>query len=580
MADSSFISRRISAFFPSFKNKVNGTVTVLLLLNFLSLCLAGAVSFFPESSILLLLIASVVFFLSVIIGLGFRQALNEAMETTVSTIEAMIHKMDETGMNLSSPQVDHGEETTHMVGKKYSEFLASMRKLIEEVRKIGIGIAVDTAIVESSITATTGMSSEQSDLSTVVASASHKANTAIAEVSESAQYVSDKTAENLNTAKDSYQDLVEVTDKTHQINLSIDSFRSTVEELGRSSNQILQAVSVINDIAEQTNLLSLNATIEAARAAEHGKGFAIVAEEVRELARRIKPATQEISANINSMITLVEKTQNETSEISRYAAESNTSVGQASEKFSEMMVDFEETSDQLMKIAAAIDALSTSNSEVSDKVEGINNLSHKIAADMKDSEHSVEKLSSITEKMLEMVSLFTTGEGAFDNIISWARTTREHFQHEIQAIKDSGVDIFDSKLVEVPDTQPQKYETAFTSAFQRKMLQHCDTARGQIEGIIYCLAIAKNGYLPIHHKDFSHPMTGDPARDLANSRHQRVYLNNKAEQRRCTHTKPMLLQTYKRDTGEVLNDLSLPIYINGRHWGALIIGFDPATLFK
>jgi methyl-accepting chemotaxis protein len=63
-------------------------------------------------------------------------------------------------------------------------------------------------------------------------------------------------------------------------------------------------------------------------------------------------------------------------------------------------------------------------------------------------------------------------------------------------------------------------------------------------------------------------MTGDPARDLLNSRHQRIYQNNRTEQRRCSHTEQLLLQTYMRDTGEILNDLSMPIYVDGRHWGA------------
>ena len=94
-----------------------------------------------------------------------------------------------------------------------------------------------------------------------------------------------------------------------------------------------------------------------------------------------------------------------------------------------------------------------------------------------------------------------------------------------------------------------------------------------------CLAIDRNGYLPLHHQQFSQPMTGDPQRDLLNSRHQRIFLSNTTERRRCNHTEDMLLQTYMRDTGQILNDLSMPIYINGKHWGAMIVGFDARAMF-
>ena len=75
-------------------------------------------------------------------------------------------------------------------------------------------------------------------------------------------------------------------------------------------------------------------------------------------------------------------------------------------------------------------------------------------------------------------------------------------------------------------------------------------------------------------------MTGDAQRDLLNSRHQRIFLSNATEQRRCSHTEPMLLQTYMRDTGQILSDLSMPIYIDGKHWGAMIIGFDARSMFS
>jgi methyl-accepting chemotaxis protein len=529
---------------------------------------------------LLLAFSLLLFFVSVLLGMGFGKSLKHTMEETVNELSSIFSNFESGVMNLTSPNLTEGKQNTRMIRRQYGDFLAAIRQIIEEMRKIGIDIAVDAAKVATSVSATAGKTRDQLEISNLVSAVSLEANSAIAEVSESAQYVSDKTANNLSMAQKSYQELVDATEKTIQINHSVDSFRTTVEDLGKSSTFILQAVSVINDIAEQTNLLSLNATIEAARAAEHGKGFAVVAEEVRELAKRIKPATQEITANITSMIEIVEKTQQETKQISQFAQETNTTVSEASDNFNLMMQDFEEANEQLMKIAAAMEELSINNGEVTDKIAGINSLSEEIEKDMQRSGICVDDLSSVTEKMLEKVARINTGEGTFDTIMSWAQGTRDHFERELQAIHKKGVNLFDNRLQEVAGTTPQKFETSFTKAVHEKMAKEYDSAKSQMNGVIYCLAIAKNGYLPAHHTAFSQPLTGDLQTDILNSRHQRIYLNNKTEKRRCAHTEALLLQTYMRDTGEVLNDLSMPIYIDGRHWGALIIGFDPKALFS
>jgi hypothetical protein len=95
---------------------------------------------------------------------------------------------------------------------------------------------------------------------------------------------------------------------------------------------------------------------------------------------------------------------------------------------------------------------------------------------------------------------------------------------------------------------------------------------------IYAIAVDNNGYAPAHHRKVSAPIKGDFSVDNVKSRHRRIFNSNRAEIRRASHTEPFLLQTFIRDTGEVLNDLSIPLYIDGRHWGSLIMGFNPSKL--
>ena len=579
MSSSNFIAKSISKIFPTNSGKIAGTISILLLLNIICVVFFLLASFFPSGKMIYLSLGIATLLLTIVLGMVFIGVLRHSKDDSLNEVATLFENIESGKADLSRIAKDFANPDAQKIGDSYGIFLETIRSLIDEIRKIGVDIAVDSTQVAAMVLDTANKTSEQRQLSEVVSVSSNEANSAIAEVSENAQYVSEKTTNNLEMARNSYNELMDVTEKIQLINNTVSSFINTVEELGKSSSDILDIVNIINGISEQTNLLSLNATIEAARAAEHGKGFAVVAEEVRELARRIKPATEKITDNINSMIAIVEKTQSETAEILQYSKETDEVISQATDNFQSMIADFELTDDQLMKIAAAIEELSTNNNEITIKVEDITHLSQSIAEKMASSETSVTTLNQVTEKMLEMVSVFKTGEGKFDWLIAIAQEIRDEYQAAIQKIKDGGINVFDSNYKKVPNTEPQKYTAAFSDAFVKEMIPIYEVWKAKVPNSIYVLTADRNGYIPAHHAEFSQPMTGDPEKDLMYSRHQRIFMNVESEKRRCTHTKPMLMQTYMRDTGQILNDLSLPIYIDGRHWGACLIGFDPKVMF-
>ena len=93
--------------------------------------------------------------------------------------------------------------------------------------------------------------------------------------------------------------------------------------------------------------------------------------------------------------------------------------------------------------------------------------------------------------------------------------------------------------------------------------------------IVHVIATDPNGYVPTHNNQFAKPPTGNFEVDLVNSRSKRLF-NDRTGARCGAHTKSMLLQTYKRDTGEIMHDLSVPIFVAGRHWG----GFESVTSLK
>jgi methyl-accepting chemotaxis protein len=567
--------RLIASWFPTLPGRIIAALALLLAAHLTGSLLLTAALILPELQLLLGAVAALALLFALAAGWLFGRSLRHGFSAIDRDIRSLFATVDKREMDLFLAETKEESETGGVARKGYADFLAKIRTLVEEIRRMGITIAVDTARVSSSVAATSDKAQRQQEISQQVSFASSESSRAITEVSASAQYVASKTQENLGMAKDSYQELVAVTEKISQISQSVEIFRATVADLSRSSASILGVVSTINDIAEKTNLLSLNATIEAARAGEHGKGFAVVAEEVRELARRVKPATAEISENINSMIAIVNRTEQGTAEISHNTGETSLVINTASTNFRQMIADFEETNGQLLKIAAAIEELSSSNREVTEKIAGINSLCREIAGAMESSHSSVEALSEVTEGMLELVSRFRTGSGTFDRLLSWAQKGKEEIEAEIEKMRQDGSNVFDTSYRQIANTNPQKFETSYTSHFQKTMQPLFDRLKESMAGAIYTVTVDRNGYLPAHHSAFSQKMTGNPEHDLIHSRHMRIFRNNKTEKRRCSHTQPMLLQTYMRDTGEVLNDLSLPIFVGGKHWGAFIIGFDP-----
>jgi methyl-accepting chemotaxis protein len=141
------------------------------------------------------------------------------------------------------------------------------------------------------------------------------------------------------------------------------------------------------------------------------------------------------------------------------------------------------------------------------------------------------------------------------------------------------VDIFDCQYQLIPGTEPAKYKTHYDDLFAKELQPLYDRMVDELNGSIYCLCVDTNGYAGTHNSRFSQPLTGDYDTDLNHSRDKRMF-NDPTGKRSAKNTNPFLLQTYARDTGEVLSDLSLPIIVKDRHWGAVRLGFDPVILLQ
>jgi methyl-accepting chemotaxis protein len=584
-------------FYHSNREKISINIGVLIFLHFLSTAtmlyfVIKAKHFFqaiPEGQQAgemlsaipnVMIIGVALFVITLAAGLFIAAMLHHYAVKPIRRINSIFSEMNAGEADLSKDVPDEGFGEFKGLFSGYNQFLKHLREIIEKIRSMSINIAIDSTRLTKNIGQTSEKSNEQAELSNLVSTASNDANIAISEISENTQYVSDQTSRNLENAKVAFSGLTEGTANIRKIAEKVEAFKMTVEELGQKSSKIMDLVTLINNISDQTNILSLNATIEAERAGKHGKGFAVVAAEVRELAKKVKPATEVIAVNISEMTKTVKKTQNETTEILQYSQETNDIVTQAASNFEAMMGDFQQSGDQLLKIAAAIEELSMNNADILTKVKNIDGLTHDVSSDMKTADTSVAGLKGVTEKMQAMVCQFRTGQGTLDHVISKARSYRDHCQKKMAEMYANGVNIFDRNYVAVPNTNPQKYTTAYNRQFDAEFQSYFDSILDDLNGSIYAVTLDVNGYLSTHHKKYSQPPVGRYEVDVVNSRDKRMFNNGEMEIRRAKNTTPMLLQTNMRDTGEILTDISIPIYVDSKHWGAFILGINPDVFIQ
>ena len=116
--------------------------------------------------------------------------------------------------------------------------------------------------------------------------------------------------------------------------------------------------------------------------------------------------------------------------------------------------------------------------------------------------------------------------------------------------------------------------------FDTEFQKYFDAILDELNGTIYAVTLDVNGYLSTHHKKYSQLPTGRYEVDVLNSRDKRMFNNGEMEIRRAKNTTPLLLQTNMRDTGEILTDLSLPIFVDKKHWGAFILGIRPEVFIE
>jgi methyl-accepting chemotaxis protein len=381
----------------------------------------------------------------------------------------------------------------------------------------------------------------------------------------------------------------EITQSRAAVETAVQHIAELIEAVGRIERrlgavgtalaQVAKVSGSIEAIAKQTNLLALNATIEAARAGAAGRGFAVVASEVKSLAEATRQATHLIGDTVRDLDGQVGNLIGESGDASLRAK----SAGEGAQQIQDIIVRVQ---DGFTSVGQEIDGVAkaaTSNLAHCDSV--IDELGHLAkgvdlsSTDLKSADERVAKLLDISEGLIELIAdsgVETSDAPLIRVVVDTAKQIAAAFEAAVERGEISIDQLMDEKYREISGTNPKQYLTDYVLFTDRILPPIQDPIQKIDPRIVFCVAWAKGGYLPTHNPNYRLPQGSDPVWNNANCRNRRLF-NDRAVKKVAANTKPFLLQTYRRDMGGgnfvLMKDLSAPIRVRGRHWGAFRMGF-------
>jgi methyl-accepting chemotaxis protein len=334
---------------------------------------------------------------SVLLGLFIARITSNPVKEVVSSI-------DNADLNMQFNSVRKDEVGD--LQRSFDKFVVSIKGTLMQVAEAAAAVASASSEISSSTEQMAAGAQEQTSQAGEVASAVEEMTKTIVENSRNASSTAD-TAKQARVAAEEGGTVVEDTvSGMKRIADVVRQSAGTVQELGRSSDQIGEIIGVIDDIADQTNLLALNAAIEAARAGEQGRGFAVVADEVRKLAERTTKATKEIAGMIKKIqvdtkgaVTSMEEGTKEVDEGIKLADKAGSSLH-------EIVGISQKVTDMVAQIAAASEQQSSASEQISKNVEAISAVTNESAAGVQQIARAAEDLNRLTENLQQLLSQF------------------------------------------------------------------------------------------------------------------------------------------------------------------------------
>lgn len=392
-----------------------------------------------------------------------------------------------------------------------------------------------------------------------------------------------RQAETFKTLIDAIEIMVRanhaISDATASSNGSVRHARDMVEQIGQGVigvkdklQEVAEAAEDITQIALQTRLVAFNAIVEARRAGDAGRGFAVVADAVKDLAAKVEQSSKmivnavtQLSGRIEELAIGINPPDNLKSEALKATENFHTAVG------------------EVERGVQGIDSVAKENlsgcARVLETVSGLSKQVDSTAAALQNARKKTEGFLTLSETMIEMTA--ETGiETADTRFIEAAMASGEQimrlFDEGLRSGQISEADLFDKRYQPIAGSNPEQFTTRYAAFSDRVLADPLDDILTWSNKVVFAVASDLNGYVATHNRKCSLPQGKDPVWNKANCRN-RTFFTGRTEMAALKDQRKFLLQTYRRDMGGgkyvIMKHLSVPIWVNDVHWGALRIGY-------
>ena len=299
-------------------------------------------------------------------------------------------------------------------GKTLTGIYAAMKEMAERLKKV-VGetktAADNLASASQELSASSEQMSrgvtEQAGRANQIATASNQMSQTVVDVAKNSSNIASSASDTVKVADNGQEIVTKSVEEVKAIAETVNESAKLMSSLGERSKQIGEIVNVIKDIADQTNLLALNAAIEAARAGEQGRGFAVVADEVRKLAERTAKATSEISGMIGAIQEEMDKaviSMEDGTKRVEVGVEFSVQAGEALKKIVSSVTDLQS---MVQQIATATEEMSTASEQISGDIETIANVSKETSVSSDQVSQASSDLARLAGDLQNTVGLFT-----------------------------------------------------------------------------------------------------------------------------------------------------------------------------
>lgn len=349
-------------------------------------------------------ISAVVFLLAIILPFGvsllMKSIILVPINKTIEVIESVAQGDLTKRIDVTSKD-EIGEMATHFntLTEKLHSAITQMARSSSDVSSAANNL--DTAAELMA----TGVEEAAMQVNSVAAASEEMSKTSseIAHNCVMAVKSSEKANDSANTGEVIIQETIKV---MNRINNRVKESAEIIKSLGVRSDQIGEIVGLINDVADQTNLLALNAAIEAARAGEHGRGFAVVADEVRKLAERTSDATKEIRETIQSMQAETKKAVVSMEEGVNDVGQGTAEAAKSGDALKDILHQISTVTSEINQIAVASEEETATTNEIASSIQEISQVMQETAKRIQQNAEASAQLSNLSKALQGLVGQF------------------------------------------------------------------------------------------------------------------------------------------------------------------------------